>query len=503
MKSEMQTPGYWCKCHSPQSVLLALLAIVVVVSMVACHSAGGAESDISDKEDEEVDDSSTGKTVTAELILEQNDLTRFEGATAVAGTLEIDCPLCFSLEDLSEVKRIDGDLIIRNAESYLDLSALRSLVKVTGDLIIEDSEFSNGLEALDNLEEVGGKTVVQQCFFNQQEPSPVFPSLLRTRRVELRDLRKSFTDEMSAFSGFPQITSVADRVIVDAVHAVTVNVFQRLVQAGGNVEIRYLQDTETLIGFNALESIGGKLLIMSNRRLVELNNFSSLKRVEGEININGNELITNLDSFSSLTHVGGRLSLQMNRALQQIDGFRNVASVYELKLAVYSAFVGTLPFEGITSLEGDLEISGIDDPGTSLSLSLSGISNIIHIGGMLRLINFLNLTDLSDFANLKTLGGALKISWNQGLTSLHGLEGLQSIGGEIRINENHLLSDISAISHITAVGPLVDISDNFELPCCDICSFIQNLTTTPEKTITVDDLIDECYNEETHRCELE
>jgi|GEM_PF-370267 len=123
----------------------------------------------------------------------------------------------------------------------------------------------------------------------------------------------------------------------------------------------------------------------------------------------------------------------------------------------------------LTSIGGTLQI-GINNGGNHLLTSLTGIENLIFIGGDLLIggtglagPNNPNLTSLAGLINLSYIGGDLKIYSNPVLTSIIGLEGLISIGGDILITTNVNLTNCAAqgiCDYLASANGVVDIYNN-------------------------------------------
>ena len=111
---------------------------------------------------------------------------------------------------------------------------------------------------------------------------------------------------------------------------------------------------------------------------------------------------------------------------------------------------------------GNVVIGYLSTPSSSIT-SLSGLSQITSIGGLLWIRNTLALTDLSGLNNLTSVGGDLQIRDNDALVGLVGLENLTSVGGELYISGNDPLVDLAALGNLSFVGENVDIRANISL----------------------------------------
>ncbi len=141
-------------------------------------------------------------------------------------------------------------------------------------------------------------------------------------------------------------------------------------------------------------------------------------------------------------------------------------------------------FPTCTKIGGQVRIEGTFDLNINTSLvNLSGLDNLIFIGGSLEISNCDLLLDLTGLNNVTSIGGSLSILDNQNLNSLVGLENLTSISGDLVIGRfengnNPSLTNLSGIDNINSQTITnLYISHNSSLSMCEvksICDYLAN-----------------------------
>jgi len=135
--------------------------------------------------------------------------------------------------------------------------------------------------------------------------------------------------------------------------------------------------------------------------------------------------------------------------------------------------------EGITNLYGLSMLTTVDGhlviASTSL-LTLTGLDNLVYVGGDFRLGANFNLTNLSGLENLVSINGSLEIARNHDLLNLSELENLTSINGRINIDWNMGLINLSGLDNIGSITDL-RIINNTSLTNCEVQSICDYLTS--------------------------
>ena len=113
----------------------------------------------------------------------------------------------------------------------------------------------------------------------------------------------------------------------------------------------------------------------------------------------------------------------------------------------------------LISLGGSLAIDNND-----ILSSLAGMDNLTNIGGFLLIDRNDMLKNLVGLHNVTHIEYGLSISRNDELINLEGLEGVTSVGGPINISENPALKNINQLNNISGDLPEdIDIINNDSL----------------------------------------
>jgi hypothetical protein len=117
---------------------------------------------------------------------------------------------------------------------------------------------------------------------------------------------------------------------------------------------------------------------------------------------------------------------------------------------------------GVKQILGNLYLSGgaSSDP----IRDLSPLSELIYVGGALRIMGLSHLMDFSHMSSLEVVGKDLIIQSMDELHDLDGLESLWGIGSRLIISRNPSLEDIAGLSGLRLMEQCqIDISNNASL----------------------------------------
>ena len=148
--------------------------------------------------------------------------------------------------------------------------------------------------------------------------------------------------------------------------------------------------------------------------------------------------------------------------------------------------------DNVTSIGGYFSIGD-----NSALTSLSGLDNVISIGGSLIIGSYSegnNLTSLTGLNNVTSIGGGLDIYGNNNLTNLTGLDNVTTIGGGLDISHNLALTSLTGLDNIDA-GSInaLSIVGNSSLSTCEVQS-ICNYLSSPNGTVDIYDNAGGCNN---------
>jgi hypothetical protein len=296
-------------------------------------------------------------------------------------------------------------------------------------------------------------------------------------------------------------------------------------------------DIYNLNGLNVIVSIGGNLLIESNDILTDLTGLENLESISGSLLIGnfyfdsypyatGNPSLTNLTGLNSLTVVEGNFEIYDNNDLETLSGLESLVSVHgNLTIGSIDYFYGfkfgneSLP--DLSGLNNLVEVGGVFSiAGNDNLVNFEGLNNLVSIGGNFWTAWNDTLEDFSGLEQLASVGGSVDIRGNNSLISLNGLENLASLQDGLKIGGNYdgnpQLSDLTALIYLTSIGGNLEIIDNDvlanlsglnnieagsiedltivnnnSLTTCDIYSICQYLAN-PNGTIAIHDNADGC-----------
>jgi hypothetical protein len=184
-------------------------------------------------------------------------LSAYDGITHVAGSLSISGSGVLSLEALSHLVCVDGDLDISDCPALSQLGGPTALAAIGGNLIVGWNVNLSEVTGLSALSRVGGSVWLTS---NAALGAVSLPSL---ESVGL-DLIATENGALSAFE-IPLLSS-----------------------AGGDLEIGWCDSLERLDGLGALSSIGGVLHIESDASLTSLDGVGALEEIGAGVHIEGN-----------------------------------------------------------------------------------------------------------------------------------------------------------------------------------------------------------------------
>jgi hypothetical protein len=219
----------------------------------------------------------------------------------------------------------------------------------------------------------------------------------------------------------------------------------------------------SLEGLDNLTSIGGKLKIIKNPALTSLNAMEGLTFLGGDIFISNNQSLTNCAAqgiCNNVTSPNGVVDIFNNGpgCNSQSEVASNCGgSISCLPYGNYYFLTQTdidnfqINFPACNELEGNLTING-----NSIT-NLTGLNQVLSIGGSLDIKNCGSLTNLTGLNNLSNIGGDIYIFHNESLINFTGLENLGIVGGSFGMYENNQLLSLSGLEYLDTIGGWLNI----------------------------------------------
>ncbi len=391
-----------------------------------------------------------------------------------------------SLQPLTALTYVNGNLEIINTSSLPNLGGLSQITATGGRLYIENNGALVNIDSLRSLQIVGTDFRISSNYELRRFELVSLDSIGRSLEIisngvleidgfpNLRHIRRNLTIEnnysLSHISGFPELRTIGLKVYVkDNGKLESIEGMARLETIGGALDIKSNDLLTSLNGFTSLRVIGDVLSIQENDMLLTLNNFpaldtiesnldvfhntelqamdglSNLKMVGGNIWIEQNPKLSNLDGLSGLTNVGGSLTIRSHPILPDIDGLINVKNVGQITIQDNPILTNINGLSGLTSLTQGITIQDNDD-----LLDLNGLANIETVAGNFQIYRN-GITTLDGLENLKTIGGITLISNNYDLVSIEGLSNLVFVGSDFYL-EGGKSPNFNGLSNLDSVG---------------------------------------------------
>ncbi|RLD81708.1 MAG: hypothetical protein DRJ15_03630, partial [Bacteroidetes bacterium] len=128
----------------------------------------------------------------------------------------------------------------------------------------------------------------------------------------------------------------------------------------------------------------------------------------------------------------------------------------------------------INAIYGDFFIGGFNGGNPSLE-TLSGLDNLINIGGDFWIEDNDVLINLIGLSNLTTIGGDFSVERNDSMVRFIGLENIELISGTFRIISNDGLINLNGINNLSSVGKSLDVFNNNKLEEIDALQSIDTI----------------------------
>jgi len=359
--------------------------------------------------------------------------------------LHIQGPDITSLNGLSALTTVEGELWIQGNVSLTSLGGLSALTSIVGNALIQNNAVLTNVDGLSALTSVGAELAISNnAVLSDLDGLSALQwvrSLSVSENSTLANCRGlvRLIDQIDDYDPGPGGSSLPDvewdadfsqnlprcnsvpEILVDAALTEIPNCTPWSIYLGAQADIDNFQSNH-----GPCDRVG--MLTIRGEDVVNLNGLSALTGVGG-LNIELNPLLTLVDGLQALTSVDAWLLIRSNEQLRALDGLSN-----------------------ITSVGNNLFISN----NRSL-LDVDGLSGLTRVGGHLLIRNNSVLDNLDGLSNVTTVGYGLDISGNSNLINLDGLSGITNVGGDLYVWVNSALAECSTLSN------LIDQWDDAEL----------------------------------------
>jgi hypothetical protein len=194
----------------------------------------------------------------------------YPNCTEILGNLEIINSEIVSLEGLSVIAAVNGNLEINTNEYLTSLNGLHNITSVGGSLIIRDNDLLTSVNGLNSLEVVDGVAMI------------------------------AMNDQLPDLAGLNSLNTVGWLVIGSNEQLASLNGINNLTSVSNSVDIVDNQSLDHLEGLNSLSTIGGNLTLYFNDNLIHLDGLNGLEFVDGELQIRYNASLISINGLSNI-----------------------------------------------------------------------------------------------------------------------------------------------------------------------------------------------------------
>lgn len=330
--------------------------------------------------------------------------------------------------------------------SKLNLDAFRNLRSVGANLGIKKLKILDSINIFNKLTEAGSLYFVELQAVTSRFRIYGFENLERTDYMWFRDL------EISSLPGFENLVSVYDKINLE--NAINTEVFDGFNSLVAVSEINFKNNNiKKLKGFNNLQELDGGIQLYKNE-VDELDAFNSIVQINGPISIHEDKL-TDFKGFSSLKVINNTLFLTGFKS-KSIEAFNNLSKV--------TRYIDIREADSLLSLDFLSNLKNLSHLSIMDNRSLrdfSGLENITHFAGYLKVHHNASLTSFKGLDNLEFIGGICNILSNQSLSSLSGLGNVKEIKGDFTLINNWGISNLDHLSSLESVGSLIIESNKY------------------------------------------
>lgn len=214
------------------------------------------------------------------FISNEEDVEYLSHYASVEGSLYISSESLTSLNLLSRLTHVGGNLEIFDNPNLTDLQGLEGLESVGGFLRIARNNLLENLNSLNSL------TNLSTHFFIIENPSLTNLSGLKKITAINGSLHIFQNDALLNLEGLENIKSISD----------------------GDLKIRSNQKLTDLKGLEGMTSVNGNIIISSNNAIIDLKGLNKVESVFGNLDIQNNDQMTELQ-LDSLCYVEGKVRL--------------------------------------------------------------------------------------------------------------------------------------------------------------------------------------------------
>ncbi|MDH5676865.1 MAG: hypothetical protein OEZ06_32415 [Myxococcales bacterium] len=362
-----------------------------------------------------------------ESIANLSELRRVDGQVTV-----VDNPKLKAIDGLQQLTNIGGQLMVARNPELLSISGLSAVDAIVGGLGLQDNAVLPSLAGLEALNAVGGSLSIVR------NPALAHVDAL-ANLVDVGGLQVQSNAALQDLAGLSALRSIR-----------------------GDVSLQDLPLLTDLGGFPALLAVDG-LLVIATTGIVDLGDFPLLQKVGGDVTIRANPDLESLGGFGGLEQSGSVL-IHANPSLLSIDGFSQLTQLGtpcplpEPPVPPYpyppscDPPVRTLRILGHAVLQSVDGFGSLDQPSGHLGLTVDSNPELVRVAGI----------------GAPVLSNGIAITKNPKLASFGGLEAVESIDGVVTVSDTALGS--LSMPLLTSISGDLTLSLNRNLSSVDFAS---------------------------------
>ncbi len=265
----------------------------------------------------------------------------YPGCTEIGGFVRIGgsgTPIS-SLQGLSPIHYIAGDLAIGGNDLLSSLDGLQSLDSIGGDLIIGYSVFPStilGNPLLGSMSGLDGLKLIRGALYIRYNDTLNSLDGLQMLGYIGGDLMIEYDRNLPDLIGLTGLSDIGDDFFITNCDTLqNLEGLHALQRIEGGLTVVSNPCLTSLQGLNQLNFMGGSIHIgttnpftstwTGNPSLTSLNGLNQLQTVGGMLAIGGNHFLVNIQALDSLQTIGGNLVIEQNSSLPSLEGLGNIA----------------------------------------------------------------------------------------------------------------------------------------------------------------------------------
>jgi hypothetical protein len=234
---------------------------------------------------------------------------------------------------------------------------------------------------------------------------------------------------------------------------------------------------ESLVGLERLVEIEGSLKV-EDSRLVDFHGLGGLKKIGQDFIVEYNPSLESLVGLDALESVGAGPPDGSESTTFAITGNPVLGDAVVPSLAILEGELHVVSNRQLETLKLDavtaVEVLRIDSNAKLVTLSMSSLTSV---AGPATIADGRSLVSLGDFKKLATVGGTLEIHRVRRLADLEALSGLTSIQEKLFLADDDALASLGGLRSLTSLGGL-DVQRCPALPQCQVDAFAMRLGVT-------------------------